>query len=92
MVDGTLRARISNEMVRLHSEYYGRGPTKAKVYADGDLIAVVLQETFTPVEKTLIGRASRTASRTFGAASSAPWRTSSDPWWSRRPGGRSGRS
>ena len=38
MVDGTLRARISNEMARLHSEYYGRGPTKAEVYADGDLI------------------------------------------------------
>ena len=56
MVDGTLRARISNEMVRLHSEYYGRGPNKAKVYADGDLTAVVLEETFTPAEKTLIAR------------------------------------
>src|SRR5918998_4913268 len=56
MVDGTLRAKISNEIVRLHSEYYGRGPTKAKVYVDGDLIAVVLEETFTPAEKTLIGR------------------------------------
>jgi uncharacterized protein YbcI len=54
--DGALRARISNEMVRLHSEYYGRGPTKAKVYADGDLVAVVLEETFTPAEKTLIAR------------------------------------
>jgi uncharacterized protein YbcI len=43
-------------MVRLHTEYYGRGPTKAKVYADGDLIAVVLEETFTPAEKTLISR------------------------------------
>ena len=43
-------------MVRLHSEYYGRGPTKAKVYVDGDLVAVVLEETFTPAEKTLIAR------------------------------------
>jgi uncharacterized protein YbcI len=56
MVDGAVRVKISNEMVRLHSEYYGRGPTKAKVYADGDLIAVVLEETFTPAEKTLIAR------------------------------------
>jgi uncharacterized protein YbcI len=55
-LDGSLRARISNEMVRLHSEYYGRGPTKARVYADGDLVAVVLEETFTPAEKTLIAR------------------------------------
>jgi uncharacterized protein YbcI len=56
MVDGATRASIANEMVRLHSEYYGRGPTKPKVYADGDLLAVVLEETFTPAEKTLIGR------------------------------------
>jgi uncharacterized protein YbcI len=56
MIDGAVRARIANEMVRLHSEYYGRGPTKAKVYADGDLIAVVLGETFTPAEKMLIAR------------------------------------
>jgi uncharacterized protein YbcI len=56
MVDGALRARIADEMVRLHSEYYGRGPTKARVYADRDLIAVVLEETFTAAEKTLIAR------------------------------------
>src|SRR5829696_6147835 len=56
MIDGAMRATISNEMVRLHSEYYGRGPTKSKVYADGDLIAVILEETFTPAERTLIDR------------------------------------
>jgi uncharacterized protein YbcI len=55
-LDGAVRTRISNEMVRLHSEYYGRGPTKAKVHVDGDLVAVVLEETFTPAEKTLIAR------------------------------------
>ena len=47
-LDGDVRVRISNEMVRLQSEYYGRGPTKAKVYVDGDFVAVVLEETFTP--------------------------------------------
>jgi uncharacterized protein YbcI len=55
-LDGAVRAEISREMVRLHSEYYGRGPTKAKVYVDDDLVAVVLEETFTPAEKTLIAR------------------------------------
>ena len=55
-VDGQARATIASEMVRLHAEYYGRGPTKAKVYTDGDFLAVVLEETFTPAEKTLIGR------------------------------------
>ena len=56
-IDGQVRATIASEFVRLHSEYYGRGPTKAKVYdADGDLLAVVLEETFTAAEKTLIER------------------------------------
>lgn len=48
------RATIANQIVRLHSEYYGRGPTKAKTYMVDDLIVVVLEETFTPVERTLI--------------------------------------
>jgi uncharacterized protein YbcI len=55
-LDGAAKAESSNEMVRLHSEYYGRGPTKAKVHVDGDLVVVVLEETFTPAEKTLIAR------------------------------------
>jgi len=56
MVDGATRAQLANAFVQIHSEYYGRGPTKAKVYADGDLVAVVLEETFTQAEKTLIER------------------------------------
>src|SRR5215218_3152811 len=55
-IDGQTRSTIASEFVRLHSEYYGRGPTKAKVYVDQDLLAVVLEETFTAAEKTLIGR------------------------------------
>jgi uncharacterized protein YbcI len=56
VLEGTKRAQIAKEFVQMHADYYGRGPTKAKVYADGDLLAVVLEETFTPAEKTLIGR------------------------------------
>ncbi len=55
-VDGSVRQTIANEMVRLHAEYYGRGPTKARVFSDGPFLAVVLEETFTPAEKTLIAR------------------------------------
>jgi uncharacterized protein YbcI len=55
-IDGQTRATIASEFVRMHSEYYGHGPTKAKVYADGDLLAILMEETFTPAEKTLIGR------------------------------------
>ncbi|MEA2374831.1 MAG: hypothetical protein QOD53_1294 [Thermoleophilaceae bacterium] len=41
-------------MVQLHAEYYGRGPTKAKTHISDDLVAVVLEETFTRAERTLM--------------------------------------
>ena len=50
------RLRISNAIVQLQSEYYGRGPTKAKTYIQDDLVVVVLEETFTAAERTLIDR------------------------------------
>jgi uncharacterized protein YbcI len=53
---GRARATISNEMTRLHREYYGRGPTKARTYIQDDLVVVVLQETFTRAERTLVDR------------------------------------
>ena len=53
---GETRARISKEMVRLQSEYYGKGPTKAKTYIVDDLVVVVLEESFTRAEKTLVER------------------------------------
>jgi uncharacterized protein YbcI len=53
---GRARAAISTEMTRLHREYYGRGPTKARTYIQDDLVAVVLQETFTRAERTLVER------------------------------------
>ena len=47
---GQVRATIASEFVRLHSEYYGKGPTKARTYLFDDLVVVVLQETFTTAE------------------------------------------
>jgi uncharacterized protein YbcI len=55
-VGGEARAMIGAEIVRLHSEYYGRGPTRSKVFVSGELVVVVLEETFTPAERTLIAR------------------------------------
>jgi uncharacterized protein YbcI len=56
MLTGAARSQIASGFVSLHSQYYGRGPTKSKVYADGDVVVVVLEETFTPAERTLIDR------------------------------------
>jgi uncharacterized protein YbcI len=58
---GEMRATISNEIVRLQAEYYGKGPTRAKTYIVDDLVVVVLEETFTRAEKTLAERGEREA-------------------------------
>src|SRR3954462_6754760 len=53
---GEMRATISREIVRLQAEYYGKGPTRARMYISDDLVVVVLEETFTRAEKTLAQR------------------------------------
>jgi uncharacterized protein YbcI len=58
---GEMRATISNEIVRLQAEYYGKGPTRAKTYIVEDLVVVVLEESFTRAEKTLADRGERDA-------------------------------
>jgi uncharacterized protein YbcI len=58
---GEMRATISNQIVRLQAEYYGKGPTRAKTYIVEDLVVVVLEESFTRAEKTLAERGERDA-------------------------------
>ena len=58
---GAQREEITREMVNLHSEYYGRGPTRARTYISEDLVAVVLEETFTRAERTLVERGEKDA-------------------------------
>ena len=46
---------ISNEMVRLYKEQFGRGPTKARTnWAGPDVVTVVLEDTLTPAERNLV--------------------------------------
>src|SRR4051812_18528380 len=61
VADGQVRADISREIVRLHAEYYGRGPTRARTYIVDDLVVCVLEETFTRAERTLIDHGEREA-------------------------------
>src|SRR5437764_15319337 len=52
---GQLLAAISNRIVQIQREHYGRGPMKAKTYALDDLVVVVMRGTgFTPLEKTMM--------------------------------------
>jgi uncharacterized protein YbcI len=51
---GSRSAAISNLTVRLLSEYTGRGPTKARTYFNDDMVTIVLQDTLTKAERTLV--------------------------------------
>ena len=47
-------ARISTATVRLLHKYTGRGPTKAKTIINEDLVTVLLADTLTKGERTLV--------------------------------------
>ena len=50
---GDVRTAISDGIVALLKEYYGRGPDKTKTYVSGDLVVCLLRGGFTRVEQTL---------------------------------------
>jgi uncharacterized protein YbcI len=47
-------ADVSNAVVRIFSECYGRGPTKAKTYIVDNIVITVLEDILTTVERTLV--------------------------------------
>ncbi len=48
-------SELSNAMVRLYKEQFGRGPTKARsVYAAPDVMLCTLENSFTPAEQSLV--------------------------------------
>lgn len=51
---GSLSASISNAIVRITAEYIGRGPTKARTSIRDDMIVVLMQDTLTKAEKSLL--------------------------------------
>jgi uncharacterized protein YbcI len=51
--DGALRQDISNEIVRLYKEHFGKGPTRCRTYLQPELVIVVLGEGYTAAEQTL---------------------------------------
>lgn len=50
---GPLTADISNEVVRLVRQHFGKGPTQAKTVWQDDVVVTVLRGGFTHAEKTL---------------------------------------
>jgi uncharacterized protein YbcI len=51
---GQLSSQLSRQIVQLHARLYGRGPTRAKTYVADDYVLAVLEDIFTPAERTLI--------------------------------------
>jgi uncharacterized protein YbcI len=52
---GMQTAELSNAMVRIYKEQFGRGPTKAHaVYAGPDLVICTLEHSLTPAEHRMV--------------------------------------
>jgi len=54
VMDGALRSAISQAIVRIHAEHYGKGATQAKTYAWDNLVVCVLRDVLTVAERTLV--------------------------------------
>lgn len=52
---GSKAAAISNMVVHRMSLSTGRGPTKARTYINDNVVTVILQDTLTKAERTLVG-------------------------------------
>lgn len=52
---GMQTAELSNALVRIYKEQFGRGPTKAhSVYASPDLLICTLENSLTPSERRMV--------------------------------------
>lgn len=51
---GSKAQAISNMVVRLLSEYTGRGPTHARTHLHDDVVTVILRDTLTKAERVLV--------------------------------------
>ena len=52
--DGAMRSAISQAIVRLHADHYGKGATQAKTYVWDNLVVTVLRDFLTVAERTLV--------------------------------------
>jgi len=52
---GSASAEISRRAVQILREYTGRGPTKARTVMTGDTVAIILADTLTKGERSLVG-------------------------------------
>jgi uncharacterized protein YbcI len=51
---GKLASSISNAVVGIHRQYFGRGASRTRTVMGADYVITFLEDIYTPVEKTLI--------------------------------------
>jgi uncharacterized protein YbcI len=61
----SVRAEISNAMVGLMKDFYGKGPTKAKTFLNDNYVFCVMEGGLTRNEQTLIERGHEDLVRTY---------------------------
>jgi uncharacterized protein YbcI len=70
---------IGNAITRLHREHYGRGATSTRTVMQRNFVAVLLDDIYTPVERTLIDAGDRDVVRqtrqAFQLAMTGPFST-----------------
>jgi uncharacterized protein YbcI len=62
---GAALAQVSNSVVAILRECYGRGPIKAKSYLNDDYLLTVTEDLLTTVEQTLVERGHEVLVRTM---------------------------
>jgi uncharacterized protein YbcI len=62
---GPVLAEVSNAIVAILRECYGRGPTKAKSYLNDNYLLTVTEDLLTTVEQTLVERGDQELVRTM---------------------------
>src|SRR3954447_323880 len=53
LLKGSVLVDLSNAVVGIHKQFYGKGPTKARSHLSHDLLTVVLEGGYTRSEQTL---------------------------------------
>ena len=53
-IDGELNAAITRAVVRVHSQYVGRGPTKAQTFYRGPMVVTLMENALTKAEQSLV--------------------------------------
>lgn len=54
LTGGKLNAALAEAVVRIHNQYLGRGPSKGQAFFRDNVIVVVMEETLTKAERSLV--------------------------------------